>query len=69
LPNRPAAADPREREVWDEERRGTVVLLAALADYDADFLRRAATGEWVSPDAGNLACRGDGGAPTLRPAF
>jgi hypothetical protein len=50
----PEPANPREREPWNEERRGAVVLLAALADYDADLLRRAATSEWVSPDAGNL---------------
>jgi hypothetical protein len=43
----PAPANPRERELWNEERRGAVVLLAALADYDADLLRRAATSEWV----------------------
>jgi hypothetical protein len=50
----PEPANPRERELWNEERRGAVVLLAALADYDADLLRRAATDDWVSPAARNL---------------
>jgi hypothetical protein len=34
--------DRREQSQWQEERRGAVVLLAALADYDAARLRRAA---------------------------
>jgi hypothetical protein len=50
----PEPANPRERELWIEERRGTVVLLSALADYDAELLRRAATDDWVSPAARNL---------------
>jgi hypothetical protein len=36
---------PRDREElarWLEERRGAVVLCAALADYDLALLRRAA---------------------------
>jgi hypothetical protein len=51
----PEPADPREREMCNEERRGAVVLLAALADYDADLLRRRTTGSrrtlgtWCSP--------------------
>jgi hypothetical protein len=39
----PEPGNPRERELRNEERRGAVVLHAALADYDADLLRRAAT--------------------------
>jgi hypothetical protein len=38
----PAPPDPDERARWSEERRGAVILLAALADYDATRLRRAA---------------------------
>jgi hypothetical protein len=46
----PEPADRAERELWREERRGAVVLLAGLADDDAASLRRAAlqvAGEWV----------------------
>jgi hypothetical protein len=38
----PEPLEPRERAQWQEERRGAVVLLAALADYDVAVLRRAA---------------------------
>lgn len=38
----PPPQDPEERARWVEERRGAVVLCAALADYDAALLRRAA---------------------------
>lgn len=57
-------ADPREREVWQMERHAAVVLLAELADRDAQVLRHAANGEWVHPAARNLLldaaqeCRG-----------
>jgi hypothetical protein len=44
----PVPANPREHELWVEERRGAIVLLAALADHDRDLLRSAATGKWVS---------------------
>lgn len=37
----PEPTDPAARALWREERRGAVVLLAALADYDPAFLRRA----------------------------
>jgi hypothetical protein len=40
-------ADRREHELWAEERRGAVVLLAALAEWDASLCRRAALeAEW-----------------------
>jgi hypothetical protein len=38
----PESANPRERELWNEERRGAVVLLAALADWRAPLLLRVA---------------------------
>ncbi len=41
-------ANRREHELWIEERRDAVVLLAALADHNRELLRSAATGEWVS---------------------
>jgi hypothetical protein len=44
----PVPANRREHQLWVEERRGAVVLLAALADHDGQLLRSAATGEWVS---------------------
>jgi hypothetical protein len=37
----PIPADPREREMWAMERRGAIVLLAGLADWDAALLKRA----------------------------
>ena len=48
----PEPADPRDRRLWLEERRGAVVLLAYLADRDPAQLRAAAlelAGEWVDP--------------------
>lgn len=50
----PVPTNAREHELWVEERRGAVVLLAALADYNRELLRSAATGEWVSITARNL---------------
>jgi hypothetical protein len=50
----PEPANAREHELWVEERRGAVVMLSALADYDAELLRRAATDDFVSPAARNL---------------
>jgi len=40
--------------MWREERRGAVLLLAALADHDAERLCRAATREWVAAGARDL---------------
>jgi hypothetical protein len=40
--------------VWAEEWRGAVILLAALADYDRDVLKRAAWREWVATAARDL---------------
>jgi len=44
----PVPSNPREHELWVEERRGAIVLLAGLADWNRQLLRSAATGEWVS---------------------
>ena len=52
LGSRPA--DCRELEMWRAERRGALVLMAALGDNDAGLLRRAASGEWVAPGARDL---------------
>jgi hypothetical protein len=38
----PEPSDPHERELWFEERRGAVVLLAALAEWNQSLCRRAA---------------------------
>jgi hypothetical protein len=46
-----------EAELWREERWGAVVLLAGLADDDAEPLREAANGvaaEWVDQEAARL---------------
>ena len=50
----PVPANAREHELWVEERRGAVVLLAALTAYDWQLLRSAANGEWVSITARDL---------------
>ena len=50
----PVPANPREHELWVEERRGAIVLLAGLADWNRQLLRSAATGEWVSITARDL---------------
>ena len=53
----PVPADPREREMWAIERRGAVVLLAGLADWDAGVAQRAALGvasEWTNRRASEL---------------
>jgi len=47
-------ANPREHEIWVEERRGAIVLLAGLADWNRQLLRSAATGESVSITARDL---------------
>jgi len=44
----PVPANPREYELRVEERRGAIVLLAGLADWNRQLLRSAATGEWVN---------------------
>ena len=44
----PVPVNPREHEMWVEERRGAIVLLAGLADWNRQLLRSAATGERVS---------------------
>jgi hypothetical protein len=47
----PEPRDPRDREIWQAERHGAVVLLASLAEWDAALLRRAAleeAGEWTN---------------------
>ena len=36
------------------ERAAAVMLLAEVADRNAELLRHAANGEWVSPAARNL---------------
>jgi hypothetical protein len=38
----PEPSDPHERELWFEERRRAVVLLAALADWNPSICRHAA---------------------------
>jgi hypothetical protein len=38
----PPPRDPEARARWTEERRGAVILCAALADFDPALLRRAA---------------------------
>jgi len=46
-----------EFELWREERWGAVVLLAGLADDDAELLRQAANGiaaEWADQEAAHL---------------
>ncbi len=50
----PVPANRREHELSVEERRGAVVLLASLADYNRAPLRSAAVGEWVSITARDL---------------
>jgi hypothetical protein len=53
----PEPANRAERELWREERRGAVVLLAGLADDDPAKLRRAAlevAGEWADRDVNAL---------------
>jgi hypothetical protein len=46
-----------EAELWREERRGAVVLLAGLADDDVELLRQAANemaDEWADREAARL---------------
>src|SRR5262249_39577793 len=50
----PLPITARDREVWIEERRGAVALMAALADYSRERLRLAATSEWLEPGARQL---------------
>ena len=47
----------RNRDMWAIERRGAVVLLAGLADWDAALLKRAAlaeASEWTNRGASEL---------------
>jgi hypothetical protein len=53
----PIPLDPRERELWAEDRRGAIVLLASLAESNAQLLRRAAlepATEWTTREARDL---------------
>jgi len=50
----PAPVDPDAFEVWVKERGVAVVLLAELADRNAQVLRDAAIGEWIHPAARDL---------------
>jgi hypothetical protein len=50
----PVPANPREHEIWIEERRGAIVLLAGLADWNRQLLPSAATDEWVTIAARDL---------------
>ena len=50
----PEPADPHEREPWAMERAAAVMLLAEIADRNAEVLRHAADGPWVAPAARNL---------------
>ena len=59
----PVPANPREHEIWIEERRGAIVLLAGLADWNRQLLPSAATGEWVRITARDLAARCDERVP------
>ena len=47
----PEPADPHDRALWAEERRGACVLLAAFAEWDASLCRRAELepAEWADP--------------------
>ena len=47
-------ADPRECATWMEGRRGVVMLLASLADHDAQRLRAAARSHQVATAARDL---------------
>jgi len=50
----PVPANPRDHEIWIEERRGAIVLLAGLADWNLQLLPSAATGEWMPIAARDL---------------
>lgn len=45
----PEPPGTKEQALWREERRGALVLLAALAEYDASLLRRATLGTLDAP--------------------
>jgi hypothetical protein len=38
----PEPSDPQKRELWSEQRRGTVVFLASLAEWNPSMCRQAA---------------------------
>jgi hypothetical protein len=46
-------ANAPEHELWREERRSPLAA-GRHRDHDAELLRRAATGEWVTPAARDL---------------
>src|SRR5215211_1429135 len=48
------STDRRDHELWAEERRGAVTLLAALAECDASLWRRAA----LEARSGSRSCSG-----------
>ena len=50
----PVPANQRAHEIWIEERRGAIVLLAGLADWNRQLLPSAATREWVTIAARDL---------------
>jgi len=50
----PEPVDPDQHEIWVQERRGVVMLLANVADCMAQVLRDAAIGAWVHPAARDL---------------
>lgn len=50
----PPPANPREHESGVRNAAVPVFLPAALADQDAELLRRTATGEWEAPAARDL---------------
>jgi hypothetical protein len=53
----------REHERWVEEGRGAVARLAALAEWDAQLLRREPleTAEWADPAANGRGAGTEGG--------
>ena len=50
----PEPADPHERETWAMERAAAVMLLAEVADRNAELLRHAANGECAARGARDL---------------
>jgi hypothetical protein len=55
----PVPANPREHALWVEERRGAVVFLAALADYNRELLRERGDGRMGEHHrTGSVAGRG-----------
>ena len=50
----PEPVDPDQHDIWVEERRGAVMLLAYAAKRKPEVLRDAAIGAWVYPAARDL---------------